>query len=107
MTDRELLELAAKAAGFTIQHFSKCGTPYVRELGKYWQPLICIGDAGRLALGLKIGLDLAGAHPAAVFFHPKQARFIHYREDHGEQGMQYAACRALTRAAAEIGRCMP
>ena len=46
MSDRELLEAAAKAAGLTI-------TPMMFELGK-WNPLEDDGDALRLAVNLGI-----------------------------------------------------
>lgn len=50
MTDRKLLELAAKAAG--IEHV----TPSMIEWGQ-WNPLTDDGDALRLAVTLHIDID--------------------------------------------------
>ena len=61
MTDRELLELAAKAAG--IEHKGYCGTPpglilWETDYGlKLWNPLTDDGDALRLAVKLEIDLQ--------------------------------------------------
>lgn len=61
MTDRELLELAAKAAG--VEHV----TPMMVEWGK-WNPLDDDGDALRLAVKLNMtlipsdGRNMAWAH---------------------------------------------
>lgn len=62
MTDRELLELAAKAAGikiFSYQHDKINGT-INGKTNFHWNPLIDDGDAFRLAvdLGLRIRIEL-------------------------------------------------
>lgn len=58
-TDRELLELAAKAAGVCVE-FDKDGDPYIDDpIGGFsglWNPLTDDGDALRLAV--EIGLEL-------------------------------------------------
>jgi hypothetical protein len=60
MTDRELLELAAKAAGLRIKHYNAAGTPCITPeapewpFPREWNPLTDDGDALRLAV--KIGL---------------------------------------------------
>jgi hypothetical protein len=59
MSDRELLELAAKAAGFTVGEGSWCnpsyfdGGAFVAEVGK-WNPLTDDGAALRLAVKLRL-----------------------------------------------------
>lgn len=96
MTDRELLELAAKAAG--IEPASYMG----RDVGWYvpgrgvgsWSPLTDDGDALRLAVKLKIQIT-----PEYVFQGPW--------EGGGFLRDPYAATRrAIVRAAAEIGKAM-
>ena len=105
MTDRELLEAAAKAAGYELRRHPD-GTLYsdCREKHYFavWNPLTEDGDALRLAVKLGMG-------------------FEHYVEDniveaYSNQSISiweltgddpYAATRrAIVRAAAEIGRTM-
>jgi len=56
MTDRELLELAAKAAGYTLRDHYAGFPPIAEELNAAWNPLADDGDALRLAvkLGIKV-----------------------------------------------------
>jgi len=89
MNDRELLELAAKAAGigeFQAEH--PCAD------GAYWNPLTDDGDALRLAVKLALF-----SHLVMVSGYSKAAIEISNSED------KYAATRrAIVRAAAEIGK---
>jgi hypothetical protein len=103
MTDRELLELAAKAAGHPIDKswgdgFSITGDAMLDwHNGKRWNPLRDDGDALRLAVDLR----LTGFHIGrkSAWVDPFVNSQITYRED------PYAATRrAIVRAAAEIGR---
>lgn len=104
-TDRELLELAAKAAGDTVV---ESATGYWRASdGKRWNPLTDDGDALRLAV--KLGLSIiqqhtfAGPEPvaAACGFGVDDYRLTSTDYD----GDPYAATRrAIVRAAAEIGK---
>ena len=93
MTDRELLELAAKAAGLEVV------TPTMLKYGQ-WNPLTDDGDALRLAVKLRIRFAGMGERACA---------FIGLREFWEDEGSDpYAATRrAITRAAAEIGKAMP
>lgn len=102
MTDKELLELAAKAAGFKREDFVD-GKSIIREVDGqpvYWNPLTDDGDALRLAVKLRIcyGPNLQG--DLAVAFHDDGPSMTEpYEPD------PYAATRrAITRAAAEIGK---
>ena len=103
MNDKELLELAAKAAGYTLEdHHDINGEywPWCIEEGEYWCPLTDDGDALRLAVKLEMEIDIPG-DPVAV--RTKQGFKIleSYKND------PYAATRrAIVRAAAEIGRSM-
>jgi hypothetical protein len=108
--DHELLMLSAKAMGITLDYRHGSDTYYYDDpkTGREeWYPLGRIGQAGRMAVMLRIGMDLAGRYPTAVFFHPRKARFCRYHEDQDALGWEPAVCRAFTRAAAEIGRCLP
>lgn len=55
MTDRELLEAAARAAGYEIEEWQG---PYPQVDGGNWHPLSDDGDALRLAVKLNMELDL-------------------------------------------------
>jgi hypothetical protein len=82
MTDRELLELAAKACGLEEAK--------MRIEFNQWNPLTDDGDA--LLVMVKLGIDIAKAQ-------------VDYWDKHSND--PYAATRrAITRAAAEIGRNM-
>ena len=100
MTDRELLELAAKAAGRGSQWWmeSVWNSP-----DREWDPLTDDGDEARLeaVLGLNV---LWGSRTVTVGRKP----FGPFEEQYQEHGRdkQAARRRAGVRAAAEIGRNM-
>lgn len=106
MTDRELLELAAKAAGINIFGWTPGGHPTTD--GAYtgiWNPLTDDGDALRLAVRLHIKVLIGDAW--SVDHSTGEHRTL-FRVSPDEEPCQYAATRrAITRAAAEIGRSMP
>ena len=96
--DRELLELAAKAAGETLPHPVARVTHDRGCAPKLWNPLTDDGDALRLAvkLNLKVMIRLLGA---GVCSQDGKLNVSEYGED------PYAATRrAIVRAAAEIGK---
>lgn len=101
MSDRELLELAARAAGLTIM-WSEPFKRYERfVLEKYagpWDPLTDDGDALRLAVRLKIRI---GFRPCAYADTPPGVRLFgaHERDDADARTRL-----AIVRAAAEIGK---
>lgn len=115
MNDRELLELAAKAAGYETwrgrDHQDemlfmrlKNPDPTGKCSGIGWNPLTDDGDALRLAV--KLRLDV-------MFFEGLQeVHSAHCTVDFSATGESYgenvdaATRRAITRAAAEIGRSM-
>lgn len=119
-SDRELLELAAKAAGYPFDdgHFEEAKTPnawwgwiYFDSSGEppndsawveLWNPLTDDGDALRLAVKLGFVVD-TGAISTAVHANNGE-RDIGFEWHNNDP---YAATRrAITRAAAEIGRSM-
>lgn len=103
MTDRELLELAAKAAEGAPKNCTLSLSEWI-DISE-WNPLTDDGDALRLAVKLRIGVqchqergdyvlaDDGDGHECCLSF--------------GPEGDPYAATRrAIVRAAAEIGRTM-
>ena len=107
MTDCELLELAAKAAGIK---YTKPADDYCGSLGlaledingRYiadWSPLTNDGDALRLAVKLVIRLDFAGGLLTIAGAFSEDVR------DHNNNA-DAATRRAIVRAAAGIGKAM-
>lgn len=103
MTDREMLDLAAKAMGLTVLR-SRLDDQMWRDLlidmrpefpqTKGWNPLTDDGDALRLAVKLRKDHRVQAAHLLPPF-------------DSWIGGDHHAASRrAIVRAAAEIGRTM-
>ena len=109
MTDRELLELAAKAAEIDV--IGLMGDDGLTLFnGKQWNPLADDGDALRLAVRLKLFVDCG-------YCVATEAESIHGKwhggGEHPEAGVSHDECdpfaatrRAIVRAAAEIGRAM-
>jgi hypothetical protein len=109
MTDRELLELAAKAAGVPKPfQLLRDGTWVFDEPHrKNWNPLTDDGDALRLAVKLHIEVASDSFDAIARFVpagqHPMAEGFCEIYED--ARADPYAATRrAIVCAAAEIGR---
>ena len=112
-SDRELLELAAKAAGIEGEIKKTFGGwPCVmRKNGHAWQPMHDDGDALRLA----VDLDLAIV-PYPIYNKQKHSVLVQKKnldeprfekmELHGDDP-RAATRRAIVRAAAEIGKAMP
>lgn len=109
MDDRELLELAAKAAGMEARWFKVkkwrhyptsrilCGHDDVfgTHHSKPWNPLTDDGDALRLAVKLNMLCDFSQA-----------GAFVEAPDGHGPCSEKEDHRRAIVRAAAEIGRAM-
>jgi hypothetical protein len=124
-TDRELLELAAKAAGMELQWHERgidsddipdmwdeeyCYVPTAKPpndrrasdkgQGIIWSPLTDDGDALRLAVKLKLNITFVGDSVCADW----------HSRDASPSGWAYGASdeaatrRAIVRAAAELGR---
>jgi hypothetical protein len=108
MTDRELLELAAKAAGIAIEKTRRgivlCQSINAeKRMGSIWNPLADDGDALRLAVKLTLEIDvcMTGIAVRTPIGHKVLI-------DSKQEPDAYAATRrAITRAAAEIGKAMP
>lgn len=99
MTDRELLELAAKAVGKRYVD----GESWDEDAG--WNPLTDDGDALRLAVKLGLLIDIDGVICSSASDGTSANDQCERHIDNN--GDPYAATRrAIVRAAAEIGRGM-
>lgn len=101
MTDRELLELAAKAAGikYTIKNGLFVAHGNKNEPPIPWNPLDDDGDALRLAVKLNMTLVTNTGNKMAFV----RCQMIERYQAHDDD-MQHALRKAIVRAAAEIGR---
>lgn len=120
MSDRELLELAAKAVGIAGKWVRNYGCGEYFYLGSHdgimikhpsggvavWNPLEDDGEALRLAVRLGISLEIDSIHcddpEVAVIAYGDEV----YQASLGSDPYT-ATRRAIVRAAAEIGRAMP
>ncbi len=104
MSDRELLELAAKAAGIDLQE-TEDGFEADFDDSRVWNPLNDDGDALRLMVSIGIrdyfGLEVQKHCVQATCFEPWE--HCEY-EEYKNQDPIAATRRAIVRAAAEIGR---
>ena len=109
MTDREMLKLAAKAAGYYFHglrigfNYENCFVSTTNDTDDWiiWDPLTDDGDALRLAVKLDIAISRVRKQMYAI------ARYNAWAyEDIVNANRDAAARRAITRAAAEIGRQM-
>src|SRR5690606_9748685 len=106
MTDRELLELAAKAAGINRRYYEswgECGLINDDPDGGFWNPLVDDAQALRLAAKLHMHLEWQATGPF-----PTDCVEAYQRNDTGtyfcasEPESDYR--RAIVTVAAEIGR---
>jgi hypothetical protein len=118
MTERELLELAARASGIDAEFHPELGygpegmwlkgarSP---DNSKYWNPLTDDGDALRLAVKLRIVVDYYERRSATECACAAWISGANGGAEHEELGADPHAAtrRAIVRAAAEIGKAMP
>ena len=120
MTDRELLEKAAKVVEIAhvdytgIDYDGRLGLQCVDHVGRHtytWNPLTDDGDAFRLAvlLGERFPCCVVGMFNRAAFAHAS-ASVVHrdgsetyIEQENGDEDVGAAARRAIVRAAAAIG----
>lgn len=102
MTDKELIALAAKAAGYEIYQWSdKCVRTDDKD--KQWNPLTDDGDAMRLAVKLCMTICTDGDLFVSAGFLFTNGPLV--TQDIEEVGCKESATRrAITRAAAQIGK---
>jgi hypothetical protein len=117
VNDRELLELAAKAAGIAVVrsrledplYMDMCVERSFQNKGQIagpWNPLTDDGDALRLAVRLCMSVTNTTARTSVLARpEPEFGDWISITEPHGDDPCA-ATRRAIVRAAAEIGRTM-
>lgn len=114
MTDRELLELAAKAAGYSFTHAlsahaaGKRPRPWIVSRGRWrnWNPLTDDGDALRLAVALMINIWMEKTLTITEVCIDSEAPNMIKKEYCDAETQLAATRRAIVRAAAEIGKGM-
>lgn len=112
MNDRELLELAAKAAGLEIESWGEMnGNAYgwhvvSEHVSQPWWPLTDDGDALRLAVRVGVCVVIVDGVVVAQRFHADSQSLRSWREKL-VLGDTTPVRRAIVHAAAEIGRSMP
>ena len=124
MTDRELLEFAAKAAGFGDPEKGRtCWTEseYPRGSGQkgalwnyvgymdtaeLWNPLTDDGDALRLAMTLAMSVDIEDGEEKTTWAYAGPSPRV-YAAEMWKGDREAATRRAIVRAAAEIGKALP
>lgn len=111
-TDRELLELAAKALGCTLKASSLYPDTYaIRQhcdgasISLKWNPLTDDGDALRLAVKLGLTIEQFADDGSVVVTHGVSVRASEsYDATYASRDPYAATRRAIVRAAAEIGK---
>jgi hypothetical protein len=108
-TDRELLELAAKAMGMKDTKWTGAHIVYMLDpskpettgsIGRGWNPLTDDGDAFRLAVKLCMQVECSkGYQHASVYGHD-----FTISEQHNGNAPEAATRRAIVRAAAKIAK---
>jgi hypothetical protein len=119
VTDRELLELAALAAGINIYAYENGVIPILNEgeLETRWNPLTDDGDALRLAVKLRLSVQINDASIVIGFNQDADGntRSPLYEYPEGEYDSEFeirhinhdkATRLAIVRAAAEVGKNM-
>ena len=101
MTDLELLEMAAKAAGYSEVSFEDGVEACINGWWAPWNPVENDGDALRLAVALGIGVDIKHVSSRVCAYRHPEIMAVEVGED-----MAACARRAIVRAAAAIGSAM-
>ena len=99
-SDRELLELAAKAGG--IDPSATGYTDFMEYANVYWNPLTNDGDAFRLATKLHMSVEISNYEESTYAYAGEVPRV--YAMENWSGYTDAATRRAIVRAAAEVGR---
>lgn len=107
MTDRELIELAAKAEGREPPYDNNgVFSAWIGDMenGHWWDPLNDDGDALRLSVRLNFEIERSKLADRAYVGQVGEAPWVEYVND--DQDLYQATRRAIVQSAAEIGRKM-
>ena len=98
MNDKELLTLAAKAAGYNLEeHYDDDQYyPWCAETEAFWNPLLNDGDALRLMVNLGMDILFYQSIVAVTYWATTQEPYSF--------DMEASTRRAIVKVAAEIGR---
>jgi len=96
-TDRELIELAAKAYGIDWENVLRDNGSFVED-GRVWDPLVNDGDALRLAVRLEINIL-----PSMEITETRNPSLTGWIKERSLADPYAATRRAIVRAAAAIG----
>ena len=109
MTDREMIDLAAKAAGITLEYRHGSDAYYYDDPDtgrEEWNPILNDGQSLRLAV--KCGISIyAGTYRAGCDVVPQEDEGNIVTNENYDDDPYAATRKAITRAAAEIGKAMP
>ena len=111
MSDRELLDLAAKAAGYRIK-FGASGDLYIQAgmNTRAWNPLTDDGDALRLSFELRLNMEFLQGFKQVHAYHqadPNQLfGLVGYGSGADKEPTLENVRLAIVKAAATIGRAM-
>ena len=100
-SDRELLEMAAKAAGHSEVSFEDGVEARINGWWAPWNPLENDGDALRLSVEIGIGIDIKRVSSRVCAYLRPEIMAVEVGED-----MATATRRAIVRAAVAIGSAM-
>lgn len=106
-SDRELLKLAAKAAWIELSDWSSAEDGFIRYhfvTRHIWNPLTDDGDALRLAVKLKLLVDVSPVSTSVHAGGVKDVAFEWHENALAPLDPYAATRRAIVRAAAEIGK---
>ena len=105
MTDKELLEYAAKAAGYKVNKSPISGRMYISpgvSQWEEWNPLTDDAQALRLAVKLRFDVDVSDRNNKHTFVFNSKTFEVTIKVHNDDP---YAATRrAIVRAAAEVGK---
>src|SRR5690625_1018139 len=104
-TDQDLLELAAKAAGYSIWEWDRDGSALIADPTIRWNPLEDDGDALRLAVRLGVTVSFWDHLELVATYTGHDGTPL--SQESYSQGRAVATRRAIVRAAAEMGRGKP
>ena len=107
MDDRELLELAAKAAGIVGVWHERGQCIHVTDCEGmsdiWWRPLTDDGDALRLAVTLGLEANICAPLGKTICWHSRRDAVVEF---HDKSDPYIATRRAIVRAAAAVGEAM-
>lgn len=114
MTDKELLEFAAKAAGIDVKALAADGgtaIAFIDGCRRMWSPYTNFGDAFKLATDLRLSIEYLHDMSQPYLWlriTDQSGRWTHAGpSDDFNENPGPIVCRAIVEAAAKVGEAMP